>query len=140
MVDRPARLLLALDPQFLFTTTANTATMVPPVSTRELYAWDLSALCGRRNSLALNNQSVTLTRMVTPSWPDSPRIEMLVKRTAGSAAMPPLPASCQQMAVRDGDDDALFGDNTLNLTEGVMHCSHAGLTEIPPLPNGVRYL
>ena len=55
----------------------------------------------------------------------------------GSAVGPPLPPACQQLSAGTADDDS--ADRALNSTDGV-HCSHAGLTAIPPLPAGSRYL
>lgn len=51
---------------------------------------------------------------------------------------PPLPAGCMWTAMTNADDD----DSTsqaLNWTQSV-HCSQAGLTAVPPLPSGARYL
>ena len=57
---------------------------------------------------------------------------------AGSVA-PPLPVGCQVTAVVGGDDDDGMSE-ALNWTDGAVHCSHAGLTAIPPLPATALYL
>ena len=60
--------------------------------------------------------------------------------TSVGDAPPDMPSGCSMSVVQGGDDDDTTGSQTLNWTSGTLHCSHAGLTAIPPLPANAVYL
>lgn len=59
--------------------------------------------------------------------------------TLGGGVIPPLAAGCTWTTLPGGDDDDP-ASQALNWTDGSVHCSHAGLTAIPPLPPNAQYL
>ena len=59
--------------------------------------------------------------------------------TLGGGVIPPLATGCTWTALPGGDDDDSASE-ALNWTDGSVHCSHAGLTAIPPLPPNAQYL
>ena len=119
----PGRLLLALDPAML-------ALQVTPAAHASfaaadgLHRWDLAMLC---SSL--------------PRHKPVPTSRLAAARSARSlTSLTSMPVGCQQLAVTNGDDDAFEGDTAMNWTTGAVHCSHAGLTAIPPLPANAQNL
>ena len=65
-------------------------------------------------------------------------IPALLGGLSGLGGGPGCAGITQWQGATGDDDDAV--SRTLNWTDGSVHCSHAGLTEIPPLPSNALYL
>ena len=164
------RLLLALDPRTSPPGRAGAAIGEPPGTPPQppgipqgLHRWDLARLCPPPDppaSLPHNNQSARFGIGSVLHYPSGASTEGSVTdpsagqpreasarpvslarelRSVKGGDTPSLPSGCQQLANLNGDDDDT-ADTALNWTQGAVHCSHAGLTAIPPLPINAQYL